>query len=123
MSSTSDNLQNKADVGRTAPVTEEGLKQLPRWAIVAFATRCARRVQPLFVKLWPDAPKEHVQGIDQAIKLAEAAASGGAASASTVAANAPPPPPSPPRGRITSCCGNSQSGCAGQTLHRWTWAS
>jgi len=29
---------------------EEDLKKLPRWAIVAFAARCARRVQPLYLK-------------------------------------------------------------------------
>ncbi len=28
--------------------TEKEIGQLPRWAQVAFAARCARRVQPLF---------------------------------------------------------------------------
>ena len=41
-------------------VTKEDLDKLPRWAIVAFAARCARRVQPLFTALWPVAPQEHV---------------------------------------------------------------
>jgi hypothetical protein len=79
MGSTSDNPQHKPDAGRTAPVTEEELKQLPRWAIVAFAARCARRVQPLYVKHNPDAMPNHVQAIDKAITLAEATASGGVA--------------------------------------------
>jgi hypothetical protein len=54
--------------------TEEELRTLPRWAVVAYAARCARRVQPLFTHYWPDAPREHVEAVDRAITLAEAAA-------------------------------------------------
>lgn len=54
--------------------TKEDIAQLPIWAIVAFAARCARRVQPLFTRAWPDAPKEHVQAVDEAITFSEKAA-------------------------------------------------
>ena len=50
---------------------EGQLKDIPRWGCVAFAARCARRVQPLFVKSWPDAPQEHIDAIEKAIDLAE----------------------------------------------------
>ena len=43
--------------------TEKEIKQLPRWAQVAFAARCARRVQPLFSMFWPDAPQEHIDAV------------------------------------------------------------
>mgnify|MGYP001476120194 CR=1 FL=1 len=59
--------------------TEEELRTLPRWAAVAYAARCARRVQPLFTHFWPDAPPEHVEAVDKAINCAiTAAASAGA---------------------------------------------
>lgn len=38
--------------------TEDDIGQLPRWAQVAFAARCARRVLPLLKHLWPQAPHE-----------------------------------------------------------------
>jgi len=46
--------------------TQEELGNLPRWARVAFAARCAARVQPLFLEYWPDAPREHVEASDYA---------------------------------------------------------
>jgi hypothetical protein len=55
-------------------VTARDLTGLPRWACVAFATRCARRVQPLFTLRWPEALKEHAEAVEKAISLAEAAA-------------------------------------------------
>ncbi len=55
-------------------VTKEELRKLPRWACVAFAARCARRVQPLFKFGWPGAPDEHVRAVDRAIALAEESA-------------------------------------------------
>ena len=59
--------------------TEEALLGLPRWARVAFAARCARRVQPLFAG-WPRASEKNVAGIDGAIATAEkTAGSGGSA--------------------------------------------
>jgi hypothetical protein len=46
--------------------SEEEIKQLPRWAIVAYAARCARRVEPLFVFFWPGSSnrtyRSHSQG-------------------------------------------------------------
>lgn len=61
-----------ADV--TIPNKEE-IAQLRRWAQLAFAARCARRVQPLFKHFWPDAPKKHVDAVDAAVRLAEHCAS------------------------------------------------
>ena len=57
--------------------TRDELAQLPRWAIVAFAARCARRVQPLFTQSWPDAPQHHVIAVENAIALSEKRASSG----------------------------------------------
>lgn len=34
--------------------TEEEIALLPRWARVAFAARCARRVLPLYLHFWPE---------------------------------------------------------------------
>ena len=53
----------------------EELERLPKWAQVAFAARCARRVQPLFLKLWPTAPQEHIAAIEKAIAISEQTAS------------------------------------------------
>jgi hypothetical protein len=63
-----------ADVARM-PTAEE-IAELPRWAQVAFAIRCARRVQPLFLADWPDAPPKYVVAIEKAIKWAERTLSG-----------------------------------------------
>ena len=52
---------------RTKPPRKNDIAILPRWARVAFAARCARRVQPLFMTGWPDAPKEHVESVERAI--------------------------------------------------------
>lgn len=57
----------------TLPTRDE-IKLLPRWAEVAFAARCARRVQILFVSQWPDAPREHIDAVDRAIAYAELSA-------------------------------------------------
>jgi len=50
--------------------TAEDLLELPRWARVAFAVRCGRRVQPLFTQFWPDAPATYVEAIEQALTTA-----------------------------------------------------
>lgn len=50
---------------------EKDIAKLPRWAQVAFAARCARRVLPLFKYDWPDAPEKHVQAVENAVHLAE----------------------------------------------------
>jgi hypothetical protein len=62
-----------ADTREEVPSREE-IAKLPRWAQVAFAARCARRVQPLFKVFWPEAPAEHCEAIERAIRLAESSA-------------------------------------------------
>jgi hypothetical protein len=47
------------------------LRKAPRWAIVAFAARCGRRVEPLFQRSWPQAPEHHVEAVSRSIALAE----------------------------------------------------
>lgn len=51
--------------------SKKEIAQLPRWAQVAFAARCARRVQPLFKHFWPDASAEHVEALDRTITISE----------------------------------------------------
>lgn len=60
--------------GDVQPIIVRDLQMLPRWARVAFAARCARRVQPLFRDEWPSAPQEHVKAIDNAITISEKSA-------------------------------------------------
>jgi len=67
----SDEPQKTAGDGEAEIPTRDEIATLPRWAQAAFAARCARRVQALFLKHWPDAPPEHVEGVDRAIALAE----------------------------------------------------
>jgi hypothetical protein len=43
--------------------TEAEIRQLPRWARVAFAARCARRVLPLVRHYWKDAPEDHCRPV------------------------------------------------------------
>ena len=59
----------------TLPTPEE-LEVLPRLARIAYAARAARRVQPLYVKFWPEAPAQHVEAVDRAIAVAESTAEG-----------------------------------------------
>lgn len=49
--------------------TVADLKKLPRRAKMAFAARCGRRAQPLLTLHWPDAPAEHVAGIERALAM------------------------------------------------------
>ena len=63
-------------VGKKGIPTKEEIKKLPRRAQVAFAARCARRVQPVFKAAWPEATEEHVEAIERAIRCAETAAAG-----------------------------------------------
>lgn len=51
--------------------TKEEISQLPQRAIVAFAARSARRVQPLFTAPWPKDPKDHAKAVEIAISCAE----------------------------------------------------
>lgn len=54
---------------------KQSIETLPIWAQVALAARCARRIQPLAVHDWPDAPRGHLANIEKAITSAESAAS------------------------------------------------
>jgi hypothetical protein len=74
------------DTPRT-PTTKE-LITLPRGAVLAFAARCAQRVEPLFQAMWPDAPQEHLNALDQAIRVAAERNSPDAASAACDKADA-----------------------------------
>ncbi len=57
---------------RSVLPTEEDLKQLPLGAIVAYAVRCARRVQPLYGRSAGTAElARHEAAIDEAICLAQ----------------------------------------------------
>ena len=54
--------------------TMEAINGLPHWARVAFAARCVRRVEPLFVATWTQAPAKHVEAVEKAIVLSELSA-------------------------------------------------
>ncbi len=68
------------------PPSEADLNALPVWARVAFATRCARYVQPLFNESLPGLREEHVRAIEDAIRVAENVSFQRSADHSTVAA-------------------------------------
>jgi hypothetical protein len=71
---------NKAEEGFMVsfePITEESLRQLPRWARVAFAAKCGRRVQPLLRQFWQHPHPELLQAFERAITLAEESAAQG----------------------------------------------
>jgi hypothetical protein len=53
------------------------LEHLPHWARVAFAARCGRRVLPLFHANWPDPPAKRLNGVVNALELAERSAAAG----------------------------------------------
>lgn len=67
--------ENEGNKLQNGMPSEGEIKQLPRWARVAFAARCARRVQPLFNQFWSDAPAQHNKAVERAIRLAEESAS------------------------------------------------
>jgi hypothetical protein len=48
---------------------------IPRWARIALAARTVRRVQPLLLASWPDAPKRFTRAVENAVAEAELAAS------------------------------------------------
>ena len=54
--------------------TQKEIAQLTRWAKVAFAARCARRVLPLFQDSWPTARKDYITAVTQAVEIAERSA-------------------------------------------------
>jgi hypothetical protein len=53
--------------------TEQEIAALPRWAQVAFAARCARRVLPVFKYAWPAAPSPDMDRLENAVERAETA--------------------------------------------------
>jgi hypothetical protein len=57
------------------PPSEQELVQVPRWATVAFAARCASRVQPLFKAAWPAPHADLVEAVEGAIAAAARCAS------------------------------------------------
>lgn len=57
--------------------TEGDIARLPRWARVAFAARCARRVLPLFGHKWPDLPARYRAPVVRAVELGERSAARG----------------------------------------------
>ncbi|HEY1190667.1 MAG TPA: hypothetical protein VGE74_23750 [Gemmata sp.] len=68
--------------------TDEEIEELPRWARVAFAARCARRVLPLFRVSWPDAPDKELVAVTTVIEFTERAAAVGEALAESAEAAA-----------------------------------
>ncbi len=66
-------MPTKAEPEEKYSIPPQKFECLPRWARVAFAARCARRVQPLFAT-WPNATEEHKQSVEKAIVCAEQAA-------------------------------------------------
>lgn len=58
------------------PTLQEIRKQLPRWACVALAARCASRVETLLSVLWPEVSAATAATVRRAIESAEAAAAG-----------------------------------------------
>jgi hypothetical protein len=59
------------------PEARPPMADLPHWARVVFAARCARAVLPLFARHWPGAPAKHSRSIQLAIDLAEQSAGDG----------------------------------------------
>lgn len=51
--------------------TQSEVCTLPRWARVAFAARCARRVLPAVWHIWKDGPAAHPQAVENAVRAAE----------------------------------------------------
>lgn len=47
------------------------VEKLPRFARVAFAARCARRVFPILRRCWPSAPADHLATLENAVAVAE----------------------------------------------------
>jgi hypothetical protein len=62
---------------REAPKRVATINDLPHWARVAFAARCARLVLPLWFRHWPESADEHIEAVRIAIELAEQSAAEG----------------------------------------------
>ncbi len=65
------------DPPNTTLPSEEEIAELPRWARVAFAARCARRVLPLFEHFWNDAPRRAIESLKWALDVPEGIAATG----------------------------------------------
>ncbi len=61
-------------VVQTQPLTEADLRQLPRWARVAFAARCGRRVQPLLRRFWDQPHPQLLEVFERVIEVVEQSA-------------------------------------------------
>ena len=61
--------------GTNSHLTRDDLSSLPRWARVAFAARCARRIQRLATEVTSSAPSYETEAVERAIRLAEQSAS------------------------------------------------
>ncbi len=68
--------------------TEQEIAKLPRWAIVAFAARCAIRVEPAFKYYWPEASNDQIAAVKWAIDRGAKAANAEAADARAKAVKA-----------------------------------
>ena len=64
-------LKVKLERQPTRVPTHMEIRELPRWARVAFAARCARRVLPLVKHYRTDAPEHHLKALDRAVSIAE----------------------------------------------------
>lgn len=73
-----------SDENATIP-TEVEIRQLPRWARVAFAARCARLAQPFYPEVLPPVSQKHLQAIDDALRIVEHASAVNYALASFIA--------------------------------------
>ncbi|MDB5308609.1 MAG: hypothetical protein JWO38_2811 [Gemmataceae bacterium] len=72
--------------GRTS-ISGSDVAALPRWARVAFAARCARRVERILPEVAPQAAPDELEGIAQAVRLAEDSATTGKAVRGTAEAS------------------------------------
>ena len=68
-----------APAARQQKRTSASLANVPRWARVAFAARCARQVYPLLAEHWPGIPAKRSRAVRLAIDLAEQSAAAGRA--------------------------------------------
>jgi hypothetical protein len=65
------------DFGRPVVPLADEIVTLVRWAQVAFAARCARRVQGLYRYAWPEAKPEFINFVNNAVDWAERIAAEG----------------------------------------------
>jgi hypothetical protein len=73
-----------ADPNRLLIPTKEEIAKLPRWAQVAFAARCARRVLPLYRYFHPHSSREEFEALKRGVARTEQTAADGII-------NTPPP--------------------------------